>query len=83
VIAGVLGAETPQHGAAITIKIHWLVTDGVVAAATGTNRLTAAIVIGHQVVAVIGGIATGTHPGNWGRFGARRTGSIRTTAART
>jgi len=63
-ITGVLGAETPQHGAAVAIEVNRLITLGVVAPAAGTDRLAAAIVVRHQIVSVIYRIVAGAYPGN-------------------
>ena len=44
-IAGVFGTETPQYRAAVAIEIHWLIALGIMATATRTDRLAAAIVV--------------------------------------
>ena len=44
-IAGVLGTETPQYGAAVAIEIHRLIALCIVTTTTRTDRLTATIVV--------------------------------------
>ena len=46
-VAGVFRPEAPQHCAAITIEVNWLITFGVVTATTGTYRFTTAIIVRH------------------------------------
>lgn len=65
VVAGVLGAETPQHSAAVAVEVHRLIAFGVVASAASTNSLATTVVVGHQVITVINWIVAGAHPGYW------------------
>ena len=63
-VAGVFSAKTPEYCVAIAVEIHGFVTLCIVAAATGTDRLTATVVVGHEVIAIVYRIAAGADPGN-------------------
>jgi hypothetical protein len=79
VIAGVFSAEAPQHGTAVSIEIYRSIALGIVTTTTSTIRLTATVVIRHQVISTIYRVTTGSDPGYRRRFGAGRTGSIGST----
>jgi len=64
VVAGVFPAKAPEHTAAGAIEVHWFVTFGAVTATAATTGLTAAIVIGHEVVTPVHRIETGANPGD-------------------
>ena len=63
VIAGVFGAEAPQHGTAVAIEIYRSIALGVVTTTARTNRLAATVVIRHQVIPTIYRVTTGSDPG--------------------
>ncbi len=62
-IAGVLSAETPQHGAAVAIEVNRLIAERVVTTTATADCLAAAIVVRHQIVSVIYRIAASAYPG--------------------
>ena len=63
-VTGVFRSEAPQYRTAITIKVNWFVSFGIVATAAGAHCFAAAIVIRHKVIPTIYRISAGSHPGD-------------------
>ncbi len=82
-IGACLRTETPENAGAVRREINRAIAFGVVARAALANALAAAVVVGDQVVTVVGRIVAGANPRNWRGLGARRAGRDRATAAGT
>lgn len=81
VIAGVFCTKTPVDGVAVAVEVERPVPFGVVAFAAVTLRLATAIIVGHQIIAAVRGIVTGSDPGDRRGLRARWTGGIAAAAA--
>ena len=81
VIAGVLRPKAPVDGVAVAVEVEWPVPLRVVAFAAVTFRLATAIIVGHQIIAAVCGIVTGSDPGDRRGLRARRTGGVAAAAA--
>ena len=62
VIAGIFRTKTPKDSAAIAVKIHWLITLGVVTTAARAYRFAATVIVRHQVITTIDRVSARSDP---------------------
>ena len=80
-VMAIAGSQAPVRVVALVRQVIRHIAFVAVAATTITGRLSAAVVVGNDVIAVIGRVAARSYPGHGCHFRSRGTGGVAAAAA--